>query len=1134
MDDRPSILRTHLNQVLRQWRRTVLLQGIAITATAVVLLFGLCMGIDYLIGLGGLARGGLLVLSLAGIIAVAVRFLVRPVRRLPTGLQVARYVEERHPGFNDGLVSAVEFSDKPVDGTARLLLDRLMSQVAERSSGIDFTRTVDRARLRRTEGAAFLAIGFLAVFAVQDLDLFSRAAVRLFAPWTRPGSLLSTELRVTPGDVKLRRGGNQTVAVRVIGRLTPSVRLFFRIAGQEWESVETHEEDETGAFTYELVGIAERTEYYAEAGPAKSPTYTIAVFDEPQVERIDVTYHYPAYTGFPPKTEEDKGDITAPVGTSVTLTITTSKPIRSGELAFSNSKTQKLDTDGKTITGSLFVREDLSYKVKLLDEDGLTNSDPVEYYIRALPDQAPTVTILEPGRDKRVTPVEEVTIRATAEDDFGLLTFILSYSVNGGPERKIDLAAGSKKEAGAEGAGIVWENRHLLSLEELSVKPGDFVSYYAQASDRRGKDGTTSTDIYFLDIKPFEEEFQQGQGGGGNISGIMPGRLSQEQKEIIAATWRVERDRGRAAADQTRKDLNAIAQAQDRLKDRTDEAASTLRWESGMSEEMRKMADLLDKAVDPMERASRMLRSGVSVGALPPEREALQFLLQAEALIRRYMVSQSSNAMTSSAPFDQSDTSELELKRDMNKYETLDQAGQQQQRSQSVDEALQRVKDLARRQQQLNDQMRQLANEDRKSEAERKRELDRLTREQSQLRQEAEEVARSLSRQPSDRSSTDRSMQGAARDLRDSSEEMAQSARQLQRNSPSQAAGQGSRALQKLEEVDRQLQRAQSRSLEQMVRDAARRADQLATQQEQLTRVVEELKKEKDRGYPGIKSRVDALDNGRGGLNETDKQRRVDQFVRKRLNDVAEAKDRAGRELNRLNEDLRYLSGKAEREQPKVKQALDEASRDLNGNSLPQKVDRSKKLLNERSLDDALKTEQGLSKDLKRLADKVRVAQNSLILPDQERLTRARDQTQDALSNWQDLQRRMDRLQRNGQPGGDRGLAQAYRQQLQDMQNLARQLPPNSPQADDLRNQLRAASLLGNEPWKIDRAKWGQLSQGLARALSDVNTALNARIQSLIEKDKLHLAKDEDVPPQYRDLVNKYYEKLSKGQGQQK
>lgn len=1135
-----SMLRTYLKRVLKQWRMTLMLQGLALTATAAVLLVGLSMFIDYAVGLGSGARAALLALCVAGVAVVAVRYLIRPLRRVPSDLQVARYVEERYPELNDGFVSAVEFEDKPLEGTSHVFLDQLIEKVTTQTTRIDFAHIIDPRRARRSQGAAFIAIGLLAVFAMQDVDMFSRSAARLATPWARPGNLLSTELDVSPGDARLRRGASQMITVKVMGRQTPAVRLWWKPEGQdEWRSVEMFETDETGVFTHEISGLETDTEYYADAEPARSSTYTLTVYDAPFVERIDLAYRYPAYTGLSPKTDEDGGDITAPVGTSVTLTITASKPVESAALEFSNGKTQKLDVKEKTLTGRLTVQEDLSYKIRLVDLDNLPNENPVEYYIRAISDQAPRVVITDPGRDTRVSPVDEVMIQAEAEDDFGLSAFTLRYAVNGGQEQTIDLSAESRKSSGS--FGTLWEGQHIFYLETLSLEPGDFITYYAEATDRRGDAAKSATDMYFLDIKPFEETFRQGMaggGGGGGMNGLNPGQLSQEQKEIIAATWRVERDQKQAGAEQTRKDLKAIADAQDGLRSRVEDAVSVVLFQGGMDKTPRQMADLLRKALDPMERASGPLRAGSAAGALPPEREALQYLLKVDALIREYIVTQSNRNMAqSSAPLDMSDTSELELNRDESKYETLDQADQGLPQSQTVEESLRRVKELARRQQQLNNQMWDLANANNRSEAERRRERDRLTREQRQLREQAEQLARSLSQMPTQSSPREmsQSMQQATQGLRESSEQMARSAQQLQRNDLQQAANQGAQALQRLEDVDRQLQRAQTRSLEQMVRDAVRRADQLATRQEQLERAVEELKEEKDRDYSGIKARAEALNSGRGGLTEEDKARRVSQFVQRRLSEIAETKDRIRRDLERLKDDLEFLAGQAQQAQPETKQALQDAKRNIDDKRLAEQIDGSKGLLREKTLDRSLQTEQRLTRDLKQLAEQVRTAQDNLVIPDQEQLARTQEQIREAMSELQNLQRELNRLQRRNQQlgqqpseGQQRALSQEYQQQLQNLRDILNRLPQNSSQAQALRDQLNNAVALGNEPWKFDHGDWAELSRNLGRTLADLNQDANERLQNLIQQEKLHMAKDEDVPPEYRDLVNQYYEKLSK------
>src|SRR5204863_372755 len=82
------------------------------------------------------------------------------------------------------------------------------------------------------------------------------------------------------------------------------------------------------------------------------------------------------------------------------------------------------------------------------------------------------------------------------------------------------------------------------------LKPGDFVSYYAKASDNDAVAGskTTTSDIYFVQIRPFKKDYKAaqsmaGMGGGGGGAGGQVGQLSQQQREIVAATFNTVRDK---------------------------------------------------------------------------------------------------------------------------------------------------------------------------------------------------------------------------------------------------------------------------------------------------------------------------------------------------------------------------------------------------------------------------------------------------------------------------------------------------------------------------------------------------------------------------------------------------------------
>ena len=1136
MASEQTTLNNYLRRVLNRWRLMLILRGISVLAITGVMLFLLSVSI---VNTFDPERAVIIILLSAAAVAlgyIAFRYLVSPLRRTPTDLQVARYIEERHPGLNDAFVSAVEYGDAQLREPQKALLDQLLEHVAEFSEQIDFKKVVDRKRHFRIQAAAALATLVLAALVLLDPGYFGRSALRLVS-WNHAGPASPGEIRVEPGDARVRRGDSQTVTASLGSGFSRDPRLFIRFGQDEdWSTLDLYVTDRERTFSTEIRDIDGDAQYYVAVADDRSREFNLTVFDPPYVERVDVRYDFPAYTGLAAKIEEDRGDITAPVSTKVTLSITASKAVKLAELRFSDGRSKDLEVAGDDLEGSFVVQEDLSYTIHLQDTDDAENNEPVEYYVRALPDRAPHVTILEPTRDTRVSPVDEVKIRAEAVDDFGLSTFSLNYAVNGGEEQVVDLGALQD-----ESSGTVWEGEYVVYLENLSVQPGDFVAYYAAAGDRRGDAGTTATDMFFIEIKPFDETYRQGGGGGGGGRGgggeeaMQTRQLSRKQKEIISATWRVKRSLAGEPGTQAEEDLEAIAAVQDDLRGQTDDALAFMRIQVGFSREAMKMVETLENALEPMADASDALRSGSVDEALVHERKALMYLTRLDAQMRDYTVNRA-RGRAGRALLDMSDTSELELEDDRNRYERPDQPALDRQRDRSIDENQQRIQDLARRQQRLNDRMRQLEDGEEQREAGRRRELDRLTRLQRELREDTEEVARTLSRSGGDSraqnpqsGSPGPTLDQATRELRESSEAMGESIVQLRRNRLQQAAEDGSQAEQRLTDASRQLQRAQGESLERLAREAVRQANQLATRQEQLERTVDELKVEKDAGFEGIRNRLDAIEAGRGGLGEEGIERRLDRFVRERLREVEEAKEEIRSDLERLEDDLDFLSRRSSQAQPETAEAAGQALEMIDDENLNERIERSKRLLRRDTLDRSAREEEQISAALNRLSDQVRAARDKLISRDMDHLARTEESTRDAMSEWQNLQRQLYQLNRGiPNPESLDRISRYYQRQMQRLRELSGQVPRRSGEARQLQDDLDRALSLGNEPWKIDRGEWNELHHNLARSLRDFYDGIRAEVREMRRRERLYMAREEEVPPGYRDLVNEYYEKLSK------
>ena len=101
------------------------------------------------------------------------------------------------------------------------------------------------------------------------------------------------------------------------------------------------------------------------------------------------------------------------------------------------------------------------------------------------------------------------------------------------------------------------------------------------------------SDIFFLEVRPYEQEFALAQSqsmAGAGYSGSIDD-LVNAQKQVVVATWKLDRRGARAAsgARGRQQDIRAIGRSEAELKTRAEETASSLR-ESTMRDPRRRLA----------------------------------------------------------------------------------------------------------------------------------------------------------------------------------------------------------------------------------------------------------------------------------------------------------------------------------------------------------------------------------------------------------------------------------------------------------------------------------------------------------------------------------------------------------------
>lgn len=643
-------------------------------------------------------------------------------------------------------------------------------------------------------------------------------------------------IAVQPGDATVRRNQDVPIAAVVAGA-SGDVQVHVRFDnGGEWESAPM-ERNADGGYAFTLFAVRDAARYYVSAGGRRSTEHRIQVVDLPTVEKLRLTYEYPKWTGLERKLEEGGGDIRAVAGTRVGIEVVTSAPLEAPLLVINGSDDELAQT-GTTSRGSLAVKTAGHYRIATRFLNEIVPLTP-DYLIEVVEDQKPTVQILRPGKDYRATAVEEVPVQVKAQDDFRLESLELHYSVNAGEWRKERLPADSPDVQAAALLRLEEMQRPGLGGEAPLLVPGDLVSYYAQARDHQH---TVQTDLFLIQVQPFEQRYTQSQAGGGGGGGgdeEEDGDISRRQREVLVATWNLQRGQeGAGVRDAERAADNArmLSEVQATLarQARTLVERSRARALTGQDSSVRQFVQSLEEAAKAMDPAVKHLNDMQLPQAVQQEQLALQHLLRAEATFREIQVAQQrggGGGGGSQAARDVSEMTELEMDLAKNQYET-EPGPSQKQRSQTEDEALRRLRELARRQ----EQMAREAARQQTPEAQRWQQ-EQLRREAEELRRQLEQIAQQQSQQRGGSQSSGQSgqSQGQSQSQSAAAEAARQVAQALEQMRQGGAAA-NQRASEQLNRAREQLEQSRQQNERERFSSLAENARELAERQRQAER----------------------------------------------------------------------------------------------------------------------------------------------------------------------------------------------------------------------------------------------------------------------------------------------------------
>ena len=830
--------------------------------------------------------------------AVATALALLHFEKRPEDRWVARKIEDRFPALNGVLLTAVQ-QLPPAGEAPGYFQSRVIADATARSEEQDWAKVVPWTRLMVGQVVHLVALGCF-VFALMNLRI--SPIMGESARWTGVDGMT-----ITPGDTSIERGDSLVVLARFGGRLPPNVALVVRENGAAERSIPLVKSLADPVFGGSVPEVTSDFLYHLEYRGQHTRDFKVTVFEHPRLARSDVDLTFPAYTKLPPKHIEDTRRVSAVEGTTFDLALQLNKPVASAKLVARDAKKTTIPltvTPGKAVaTLPAFVPEkSQTYDLQLVDAEGRPNKVASNLVIDVQPNRPPELKLNSPRGDVRPSALEEVTFDGTVFDDFGVPKFGIAYSVAGAEPKLLEL-----------GQNVATKEKrsfnHVIRLEELGAKPDDLISWYLWADDF-GPDGEvrrTRGDLYFAEVRPFDEIFRESQGmDGGDQQQQQPGggrgsqarKLTDLQKQVINATWKLQREGATPKYSDDAKVVSdaqaqALAQAQEAAADVTSPRQGAM-WKTATQEMEKALEKLKSAAKDPAPLAL----------ALSPEQAAYQALLKLQARETNVTRGGRGGGGGAGQQASQRQIDQLDLKQNENRYETQRQANSPQNKERTEQLAvMNRLQELARRQQDLNERLKELQTSLQEARTEKEREdirkrLKRLEEEQRQMLADADEV-----KQRMDRAENQSSMSQQRQQLEQTRDDLQKAAEAAADGSVAQALASGTRAQRQLQQLRDEMRKENSSQFAEDLRDMRSEARELAKEQDELTQ------------------KLDALAN-----SPTQRRTLSDTGERKEAQDkLAGQKDR----MNKLVERATQVSEQAENSEPLLSRQLYDSIRKL-------------------------------------------------------------------------------------------------------------------------------------------------------------------------------------------------------------
>ncbi|MFN0013910.1 MAG: DUF4175 family protein [Saprospiraceae bacterium] len=705
--DNYSLLIEKLDSFIRKFYVNQLLRGSLYTVGAVLGLFILLNVLEYYFYFGTAVRTGMLwgFLLLSG--AALYRWVGLPLMhyfhlgKLISHEQAAQIIGQHFNDVKDKLLNILQLKNQASNALHTELINASINQKSDEIRFVPFKAAIDLQKNRKYLRYALPPVLMLLFLFLGAPNILRDGTMRLLNSTKKFEKPAPFKFLVNVNALKAVQFTDFVLSVGVEGSVLPN-EMFVEIGNVQYRL----DKDAADQFSYTFSNVQKDVEFRLFGGGVESEDYTLRVVRRPNILSFDVKIKFPDYIGRPAESLANVGDLVLPEGSSINW-VFNAQHTDQLHMRFGNEPAAASKRFGDALFSyNRRALKDETYHIYLGNE-ALPNADSVAYTVTVIPDLLPQIDVKE---FKDSTNTRMLFFAGDASDDYGLLNLTFNYQIKkakGGQQPLVSVKV-------SKSAGKQTQYDYSWDIRNLSVEPGDEISYYFEVFDNDGVNGSKSARTNVMQWRmPSLEEYRKEQ---AQTSEEIQRDLEKALKESAKIQEEMKKLRNKVLQQKeldwkTRKDMEKTLDRQKQLQNEIQQAKDNFEKNQKMQQDFEQQKN--EEIQEKQEQLDKMFEETVS-------EEMKKLMEDIEKLLQ-----------------------------EMNKEEMLDQMQQMEMKNQDMDKQLERLQELFKQlevenmlQQQI-DQLEELAKEQDKLAEETEKDAkpdDQLKKEQEDLNKKMDDI----------------------------------------------------------------------------------------------------------------------------------------------------------------------------------------------------------------------------------------------------------------------------------------------------------------------------------------------------------------------------------------------------------